>query len=508
MKKSYLSILSMLLVCSLGFSSCDSFTGEKGATGNGIASIEKTKTTGLVDEYTITFTNGTKTTFTVTNGANGARGLDGIDGTKGEQGEPGAKGDQGEQGIQGEKGDQGDQGIQGEPGAKGDQGEQGIQGEKGDQGEQGIQGEKGDQGDTGATGAKGDNGKSAFEIYKEYYPLFKGTEEDWINAIITNDKCALTLHYDHYIEDVSKLPTLEEEGQLDYTCKDCSEFAKSISIPKIVASNAQIYQEESKSYINYGYYPQTVVVDNNIISALNEITEVDDNGYKTYNNEKYYEYTNTNTYTAKDSSTVEAGSHYYKVEPIKWMVMEQETGKVCLFSAYILDYKQYNNRGDAQLKETTDYQNHTASAFSNNYKYSTIRTWLNTTFLETAFENDSSIYITEVDNSADSTCVSNNPNVCENTNDKVFLMSRKELVNTYGSISKKTTYTDFAKAQGVDEKNYHGFTTRSPREGNSGGTHTYCFNEFGGNEVVNYNTTFTFGIRPAIYLAIKVNNEE
>ena len=45
--------------------------GETGATGNGIASITKTSTSGNVDTYTILYTNGTSTTFVVTNGANG-----------------------------------------------------------------------------------------------------------------------------------------------------------------------------------------------------------------------------------------------------------------------------------------------------------------------------------------------------------------------------------------------------------------------------------------------------
>lgn len=43
-------------------------TGATGATGNGIASIAKTGTSGLVDTYTITYTNGQTSTFTVTNG--------------------------------------------------------------------------------------------------------------------------------------------------------------------------------------------------------------------------------------------------------------------------------------------------------------------------------------------------------------------------------------------------------------------------------------------------------
>lgn len=46
--------------------------GEKGDTGNGIQSITKTGTEGLVDTYTILFTDGTTTTYTVTNGSGGS----------------------------------------------------------------------------------------------------------------------------------------------------------------------------------------------------------------------------------------------------------------------------------------------------------------------------------------------------------------------------------------------------------------------------------------------------
>ena len=46
-------------------------TGDTGETGNGISNIRKTSTSGLVDTYTITYTDGTTTTFTVTNGQNG-----------------------------------------------------------------------------------------------------------------------------------------------------------------------------------------------------------------------------------------------------------------------------------------------------------------------------------------------------------------------------------------------------------------------------------------------------
>ncbi|MBQ4060665.1 MAG: metallophosphoesterase [Bacilli bacterium] len=63
--------------------------GVKGETGNGISSIEKTSTEGLVDTYTITFTDGTTTTFTVTNGKDGEDGTQGIQGIQGVPGEDG-----------------------------------------------------------------------------------------------------------------------------------------------------------------------------------------------------------------------------------------------------------------------------------------------------------------------------------------------------------------------------------------------------------------------------------
>lgn len=43
--------------------------GSTGATGDGISKIEKTSTLGLIDTYTITFTSGKTTTFTITNGS-------------------------------------------------------------------------------------------------------------------------------------------------------------------------------------------------------------------------------------------------------------------------------------------------------------------------------------------------------------------------------------------------------------------------------------------------------
>lgn len=91
--------------------------GDPGSPGVGIASIAKTGTSGLVDTYTITLTNGNSYTFDVTNGEDGAPGVgiasatlnsdytltltytngnsDTVGPIRGAQGEPGAPGPQG-----------------------------------------------------------------------------------------------------------------------------------------------------------------------------------------------------------------------------------------------------------------------------------------------------------------------------------------------------------------------------------------------------------------------------
>ena len=67
----------ILIICILFFViSCGSKgeIGEQGPAGNGIVSIEKTATDGNVDTYTIYFTNGTTSTFTITNVTHGSQG--------------------------------------------------------------------------------------------------------------------------------------------------------------------------------------------------------------------------------------------------------------------------------------------------------------------------------------------------------------------------------------------------------------------------------------------------
>ena len=88
MKTQFLSILFaiMMVLSVFAFSACSlngvegpqgeqGEPGKDGKDGVGISSVVKISSKGLIDTYEITYTNGEKTTFTITNGANGADGV-------------------------------------------------------------------------------------------------------------------------------------------------------------------------------------------------------------------------------------------------------------------------------------------------------------------------------------------------------------------------------------------------------------------------------------------------
>ena len=104
-------------------------------------------------------------------------------------------------------------------------------------------------------------------------------------------------------------------------------------------------------------------------------------------------------------------------EPIEWIVLDVQDGKVLLLSKYGLDAKAYNTEWKKVTWETC-----------------TLRNWLNGDFMNTAFtkKEQSAILLTEVDNSEsqgfDWTVfeAEENPDGGNNTQDKVFLLSWAE----------------------------------------------------------------------------------
>ena len=168
-----------------------------------------------------------------------------------------------------------------------------------------------------------------------------------------------------------------------------------------------------------------------------------------------------------DVAQSDANSYkYFKVEPIKWVVLtDNYSGKKLLHSEKILIGRRYDDD-------------------SNNYRNSEIRSWLNGDFYNTAFTSSEQNRIadTNVDNSARSTNPDSNPNLwnsgansyaCEDTTDKIFLLSEQEVTNSeygfaeydvYKGDSNGTTEstripmtTDFAKASGAYQNTTEGY---------------------------------------------------
>ena len=195
---------------------------------------------------------------------------------------------------------------------------------------------------------------------------------------------------------------------------------------------------------------------------------------------------------------VKQAEKWFKVEPIKWRVLSEN-----YFGAKLLLAESILTGGMYYLNE---YDRGTVCA--NNYKYSTIRAWLNgsyeaddtqaTThdgkgFLQSAFTaaQRAAIPATTVDNSAASTTdVSgtiaqvDESHACANTIDKIFLLSEKEVTTSAygfdvyyarGTGNKRIrATTDFAKATGADGL----WWLRSPTKGS--GVRANCVNDDGG----------------------------
>lgn len=181
-------------------------------------------------------------------------------------------------------------------------------------------------------------------------------------------------------------------------------------------------------FIYMGKYPQTRESNTSIVDALNLITDKNELGYIEYDGKEY----------------LFENNKYYTVEPIKWRVMSD--GMVICDS--ILECQMYY-KTPLEERKVNDQVIH-----PKNYMYSNIRAFLNgydgtsysvsdytgIGFIDIAFtlKEQSKILTSTVDNSLGSTLDQENIFVCENTEDKLFLLSAKELTNTEYCYSEPT----------------------------------------------------------------------
>ena len=472
-------------------------------------------------------------------------------------GEMGPQGPQGEQGIQGPAGQQGPQGEQGIQGPAGQPGKDGVDGEDGhtpvitigengnwyidgvDTGvsSKGESGQNGAQGPQGEPGKDGETGLSAYEIFLKYYPDYEGTEEDWITDVALGHTCRLfDLHEWNDGETILE-PTYDTEGQIKYTCKKC-EKNKFEVLSVIEVPNGVVYEIDGIKYVNYGAYPQNHVGDDELISELNKLTNTNSKGYYEYGGKEYAKvianpylhgsytdyYGNDNYYMYSDGAMIDENViEWFIVKPIRWRIIsENSDGSYQLYSEYILDSVDYCDYRYVRLIDGSN-------VYTNNYKYSNIRAWLNgyngtdymitdytdKGFYDKAFEDieKEAIVTKEVDNSTSTTQSPTNKYACENTSDKIYLLSYQDIVNSnYGFIdatSRCAQVTDYAKAVGAfwvvdpeySDNSYYWLRSPDDEYNNSP-----LFVYYTGNIYNVYHVHFTYnGVRVACTINLKEN---
>ena len=168
------------------------------------------------------------------------------------------------------------------------------------------------------------------------------------------------------------------------------------------------------------------------------------------------------------------------VKPIEWTVMKTEKNKMLLFSKYVLDAKQYNEKSEEVTWETSD-----------------IRRWLNSDFYTTAFNDieQSKILVRTENDPMYGTAGGND------TEDKVFLLSIEEAESFFiNDGERKAKTTKYAEKAGVymDDEGYSWRWLRSP------GFHSICA------AILDYRgwvhedgfcvDCYAYGVRPALWL--------
>lgn len=241
-----------------------------------------------------------------------------------------------------------------------------------------------------------------------------------------------------------------------------------------------VYEEILKS-MTFGLYPQTAITDSDLSYELDKYSlaaQKEENGWIKYTDGSYYAsikakpylYGLVKNYFEDGTEIIDGKSYWFKCEPIKWNILKSDGSSLLLLSEKILDAHYYNETNS----KTGDF-------WVNNYKESSIRSWLNNEFYNSAFMNSKAyIKTTHVDNSAASTDLENNVFACEDTDDNVFLLSYQDFKNKdygYNEIfeskndeKRKAKATDYAIAQGLylpfdNNKKYYrnaNYWTRSP----------------------------------------------
>ena len=286
--------------------------------------------------------------------------------------------------------------------------------------------------------------------------------------------------------------TCTERATYFYSC-DCGEygwewFEYGDYAHRYKDNKCKFCGDKKVEYVYFGSYPQSRVLNETITTALlniagnpmNDLTnwisygyfingiksdacmfyvDIDFNGdkYRGVYINKYRPY--LSNYASVDWSTYQAAQGYlnktvywFEYDPIEWIIIDQNEEEATLLCNAIIDSQEFD------FKESDN--------FSNDYSESLIRTWLNESFYNTAFNENQKekIKTTEVDNSPQSTGFTSNIYACQNTFDKVFLLSCSEINLLLTDKLAQKNVTDYAQSQGsyLDESGRGFWWLRSP----------------------------------------------
>lgn len=218
----------------------------------------------------------------------------------------------------------------------------------------------------------------------------------------------------------------------DITASGVPESDASIGTLVVTIAAADDYIREGE-YIYLGQYPQSLKDPDVTVG-----TTADSNGYFLGNDGNYYAKVVAAPYEAgykfsDETTTVNAGNTYYfKVEPIKWRIVEEKDGEAAL----ICESAILNRRFDDA---------------SNDYSASEVRDWLNNDFIANAFDSVQAAILvaTQVDNSAATTADPTNSFACVNTTDKIYLLSYQEAAGFSDNALRMKPASDYAIANGT-----------------------------------------------------------
>lgn len=322
-------------------------------------------------------------------------------------------------------------------------------------------------------------------------------------------------------------------------------------------------------YIYFGHWPQTLERDENVVAKLNEMAGTPplprDNNANPYNWESHegatymwqkiviyngtkYLGVQMNDYRASgidalydiitENGYYKLNVYWFKYEPIKWRILTTSNNSAFIMSDIALDFfsMQPNRKSEIRDGLFASYNNSTGvpdGTYANNWEYSFIRSWLNETFYNEVFNDlqKEIIQTTHLDNSARSCNPDEYPKYygygenagknkyadqCKDTDDKIFLLSLRDVTTTaYGfnkdvlaeDPARNLQASDFAKFHGVSmgntQKDYVTWYTRSPSlaVGNQGYTTFVLYRDNKG--VINSpNLVAEGGVVPALWITL------